>query len=206
MRRAVPLLIAVAVVVAGASGLGWSSAGHAADLDDGYPAPRASGADDPRYRDMYEVPPPRELAEPNVEVERSDRDRWEQPAPRRHARRYIARHDEACLDSGGVRRLLRSDGWHDFDDVEFEGRYLHMEAERRASGREFDLTVDACTGEIISAVPHDTRRQITRTYDGSAYGHRASGGPHPPRDDRWGSRYDDRDELPPRYGRYVPRD
>ncbi len=186
MSFRVGLLSALAfVVIMGAD----ASAVLAADLEDRYPTPRPSPYDDPRYRDMYEVPPPRP-PEPVYRDERVERDHGERLQPRRYARE-----ETGCLDNGEVRRKLRAEGWHDFDDVERDGRFVHMEAERQANGREFDLTVDACTGEIVEAIPQDVRRRVSRLPEDR----------RPLRYDRRGAYDEDRTLPPPRYGRYDPR-
>ncbi len=74
-------------------------------------------------------------------------------------------------------RLLRQ-GWHDFHDPDLRGDLASVRA-RRPSGRLFDLTIDRCSGEIVSARPLEPRPYgpYARPYGPYAYG-----GP-PPR--RW---------------------
>ena len=48
-------------------------------------------------------------------------------------------------------------GWHDFHDGDVRGDIATVRA-RRPSGRLFDLAIDRCSGEIVSAQPLEPRR------------------------------------------------
>ena len=71
-----------------------------------------------------------------------------------------------CVPRAEIRHALKADGWYDFHDVELLGEVALLRA-RRPSGRLFDLRVDRCSGEIVSARPLDRR-----AYGPYAYGPR----------------------------------
>ena len=62
----------------------------------------------------------------------------------------------ACVPRAEIRHGLKADGWYDFHDIELRGEIALLRA-RRPSGQLFDLRVDRCTGEIVSARPLDRR-------------------------------------------------
>lgn len=75
--------------------------------------------------------------------------------PRHH--RYGYNTNNGCVPRHVAHERIRADGWRDFGRFEARGNLVYMQARRR-SGRQFDLTVDTCTGEIIDARPLDGRR------------------------------------------------
>ncbi|MDX2258941.1 MAG: hypothetical protein NW205_08495 [Hyphomicrobiaceae bacterium] len=148
------------------------------------PEPRVNGPrdDHPGYAERDDAPydEPAEGEEPYAEADvpderayRQDRyadepldpvepkyrggQQWQEP--RYDDRR---RHAAACLDDGEIRRVLRAEGWKDFDDYRRRGRLVTTEAERFGSGRDFLLTIDGCTGVIIDVLPK-------RGWDGHRY-------------------------------------
>ena len=164
-------VIALAVLASPAAAL-------AADLDDDAGAPHGragydSPYDDPRYRDIYRLPDPpapryaepierryaeppyREPPPPPYRSRGSSKDDGylePMPAPPRFAPprpRYAERPGE-CLTRHEIRTRLRDDGFSDFHDIEPRGRSVLVTA-RRPSGHLFDLEVDRCTGDILSA-------------------------------------------------------
>ena len=149
---------------------------QAADLYDGPPPDRYGSAyEDPRYADIYKypVPPPYAVpgprrysgpyAEPPIPRERvyRDDDYTDEPkylpGPRRYSYAEPPRdYADRCLPREVIKdRLLRS-GWHDFHDGDVRGGVATVRA-RRPSGRLFDLAIDRCTGEIVSAQPLEPR-------------------------------------------------
>lgn len=62
----------------------------------------------------------------------------------------------ACVPRGEIRHGLAANGWYDFHDVELRGEIAVLRA-RRGSGRLFDLHVDRCTGDVVSARPLERR-------------------------------------------------
>jgi hypothetical protein len=144
---------------------------RAADIGDTPPDRRYGSAyDDPRYADLYgEEPtaPPR--PEPRY-VERYDHvpiprepiyrddgrfDRYERydrvPPPRGYAA------GPACLGKDEVRYRLEREGWLDFHAPHIEDARVAWVRARRPSGRVFQLQVDRCSGEVISARPVEPR-------------------------------------------------
>jgi hypothetical protein len=71
--------------------------------------------------------------------------------------------NQNCARSGEVRQRLTGMGWQDFHDGHQEGDMVVMKA-RRPNGREFQLTLARCSGQIVEVRP----------LDGSPYG----GGPY----------------------------
>jgi len=55
----------------------------------------------------------------------------------------------ACVPREQIKYRLQDRGWHDFRDPEIRGETATFIA-RRPSGRAFELTVDRCSGEIVS--------------------------------------------------------
>ncbi|MCV0369966.1 hypothetical protein [Filomicrobium sp.] len=118
----------------------------AADLYDGGER-RPYAYEDQRYREIYEYPPPR--AQVRHYEEREERHY-------RVRERYVSE-PAPCLSPQEIERVLYEDGWHDIEDVEFEGRFMQLEARRVDTDREFDLVLDACSGNIVDAKPEDRR-------------------------------------------------
>lgn len=160
---------------------------QAADLDDGPPPDRYGAYDDPRYADIYRYPrPPAYVVPPGPvyghpvpreRVYRDDDDGYE--GDYRGPRRYSYNEPRAplrgaCLPRAEIKGQLLSRGWNDFHDADVRGDVAFVRA-RRPSGRLFALTLDRCTGEIVSARPLEGR-----PYGPYAYG-------PPPR--RWDRAY-----------------
>jgi hypothetical protein len=159
-----------------ATGAGSASA-KAADLDEGPPPDRyGSVYQDPRYADIYRRPerpfvdtPPIPYAAP-VPRERVYRDDEGAP-PYGRPPRYS--YDEPrpgyggpCMPRDVIRERLTRHGWHDFHDGALRGDVAVVRA-RRPSGRLFELTIERCSGEIVSAYPLEGR-----VYGPFAYGPR----------------------------------
>ena len=153
----------------------------AADLNQAYPE---SPYDDPRYSDMYRIPPPapryavpapegygRDDRDPRMR----DRDGYLRPMqPQRSyghnggyrdddgladGRQFDGRFAEdaaGCLPSRVVRGQLERRGWFEFHDVDARSGVVHMRA-RRGDGRLFDLSLDRCNGQLLEARPVERR-------------------------------------------------
>jgi len=164
----------ILLLAAGVLAAAVSTGARAADLYDGPPGDRYGSAyDDPRYADIYKYPPPRHHAPPRyVEVpppppyagppvprERVWRDEYGYepkygPPPRRYS---YADPAYGCVPKDEIKERLLRRGWHDFHDAQLHGEIATVHA-RRPSGRLFELGIDRCTGEIVSAVPLEPRR------------------------------------------------
>ena len=75
-------------------------------------------------------------------------------AEHRGHRRYAEdrwRSSEACLPKRQLRRQLRRQGWRGFRRGRVRGNIGYVEARKRGSGEVYELAVDRCTGEVISA-------------------------------------------------------
>ena len=158
-----------------ATGAGSASA-KAADLDEGPPPDRyGSVYQDPRYADIYRRPerpfagtPPIPYAAP-VPRERVYRDDEEAPPygpPRYSYDDGRPGYGAACVPRDVIRDRLTRHGWHDFHDGALRGNVAVVRA-RRPSGRLFELTIERCSGEIVSAYPLEGR-----VYGPFAYGPR----------------------------------
>jgi hypothetical protein len=156
-----------------------SPVAQAADLDEGPPPNRyGSVYDDPRYADIYRrperpppafVPPPPPYAGP-VPRERVYRDDAEVP-PYAGPHRYSYNeprpgYGAACVPREVIRERLSRHGWQDFHDGALQGEVAVVRA-RRPNGRLFELTIERCSGEIVSAYPLESR-----VYGPYAYGPR----------------------------------
>ena len=162
---------------------------RAADLDEGPPPDRYGAYDDPRYSDMYAHPrppayvppplPPRYSGPPvppaYVYRDDADDDRegygWERRSSYWEPRAPDGR---GCAPREYIKQRLLIQGWRDFRDAEAAGEFATIMA-RWPSGRLFALTLDRCTGAIVSARPIEER-----PYGPYAYG-------PPPR--RWDRAY-----------------
>ena len=150
-----------------------SASAKAADLDEGPPPDRyGSVYEDPRYADIYRRPeyrqperpfagtPPLPYAGPPLPRDRVYRDD-EEPPPYGRPPRYS--NDDArpgyggqCVPRDVIRDRLTRHGWHDFHDGALRGNVAVVRA-RRPSGRLFELTIERCSGEIVSAYPLEGR-------------------------------------------------
>jgi len=106
-----------------------------------------------RYRESY-VAPARE-----VEVRRYEE------------RRVHVREEPACLSRHELEHALFEDGWSDIDDFDVDGGVIRVEARRMDGDREFDLTVDRCSGRVIEAHPQADLRsvRVERRYEYRRY-------------------------------------
>jgi hypothetical protein len=167
--------------LAGALLLGLASVqATAADLDyRSVPNDRYSSAyEDPRYADLYAPAParppvvqhhaygyapiPHEPVYKYDDRRPDDRrydERFEGPArPRGYgyqpyppaAPRYAER--QGCVSPRAAQRALEQDGWRDFSDLDLRADTATIGA-RRPDGRPFQLQLDRCTGELVSARP-----------------------------------------------------
>lgn len=133
-------VLAVSLLAAATSGQAL-----AADLDDGPPDRYGSAYEDPRYSDMYRYPDARRYTEVDPYARRQVyRERYDD---REVDRRHAYRHN--CVPREYIKRRLHEQGWHDFRDPEMRGEIATVIA-RRPSGRLFELTVDRCSGEVVS--------------------------------------------------------
>jgi hypothetical protein len=158
-----------ALALALAAFLCGSQAALAADIPSNDGDRYGSPYDDPRYDDIYRHPTPPRHAEPRYEPPRHyqpapdyrhypERDRHGYLAPmqrrpgwRDEDRRY-SRDTHECAPRHEVRRRLTGDGWSDFQDAELDGDTAIVRA-RRPSGRQFELRIDRCSGDILEARP-----------------------------------------------------
>lgn len=141
-------------------------AAHGADLDDRrspYAARAEQPYDDPRYRDLYADPPPRRAEPGYAEPRYRDDDRrypprayrhddYLEPMPVRPRFSEVPRREREphCLPRREVHARLTSDGWSDFHDIAIYDRVAYVKAQR-PSGQVFDLELDRCSGDIVSA-------------------------------------------------------
>jgi hypothetical protein len=136
-----------------------SPTARAADLDYyGAPERQSSPYDDPRYRDLYGDPPTRYTERREYE-ERT----YRAPVPPAYVYRdrdddtrlyEERRYGSACLPRHEIRRRLHAEGWGDFNNIDIGGDTAQFRA-RRPNGTPYDLTIDRCSGAIISARPLD---------------------------------------------------
>jgi len=147
------------LVLAAGLAVAMSTGAFAADLDEGPPPYDRHGSayDDPRYADIYRYPdrPPPPAA--RYREDRDDDDDGYGPPPRRYS--YADRappYGDRCVPRQEIKHRLLREGWHDFHDPELRGDLASVRA-RRPSGRLFDLTIDRCSGEIVSARPLEPR-------------------------------------------------
>jgi hypothetical protein len=168
------------VLAVGLLAAATSTPALAADLGEGPGDQYGSAYDDPRYADMYRYPDNQRYSEAPYDRRPIPRapvygDRYDQrddyPEPRRYS--YSGPRGD-CVPREVVRHRLQAQGWQDFRDPELRGELATVIA-RRPSGRPFELTLDRCTGDIISL-----RRLDGRPYGPYAY----DAGPR-----RWGRPY-----------------
>lgn len=153
-------VLAVGLLAAATSGQAM-----AADLDDGPYDRNGSAYDDPRYSDIYRYPDRRPPVprEPVYGDRQYDDDRDDYQAPRRYTYAEPRSYRGACVPREHIKYRLTEHGWHDFRDPEIRGEIATVLA-RRPSGRQFELTLDRCSGEIVSV------QRLDRPYGPYAYG------------------------------------
>jgi len=170
-------MLAASVLAAAVSATGVA----AADLEQGPPPDRYGAYDDPRYSDIYGHPPPPSYAPPPVGprygappvppayVYRHDEEDYGR-GPYQAPRRYYSWGDPRgpygrdCAPREAIKDRLLSQGWRDFRDIEPRGEFATLTA-RRPSGRLFELTLERCNGEIVSAHPLEERPYGPYAYD-----------------------------------------
>lgn len=76
----------------------------------------------------------------------------------------LAREASRCVPGPYIKRLLEDEGWTGFRTGALDEDVAVMRAKRADTGRAYELRIDMCTGEILSA-----RRQL-RHYDRFARG------------------------------------
>ena len=106
--------------------------------------------DEPRYQPRYDEPV-------------APRTYGYQPYPQA-APRYAERSD--CTTPRAAQRMLEQDGWRDFANLTLRGETAVINA-RRPDGRAFELQLNRCTGDLISARPLGNR-----PYGPNVYGER----------------------------------
>lgn len=157
------------VLAAGLMAAAMSTGAQAADLDEGPPPDRRGSVyDDPRYADIYRYPdrprPPPYVVQPPPR-DYVYRDNRYGPYEGRYGpyegRRFsysdpLPPFADRCVPREEIKHRLRSEGWHDFHDIDLQGQLANVRA-RRPSGRLFDLTIDRCSGEIVSTRPLEPR-------------------------------------------------
>jgi hypothetical protein len=152
------------VLAAGLLAVAATQGARAADLDEGPPPDRYGSAyDDPRYVDMYRRPerPPYAIAPPPPyagpvppgRVYREEEDDVVTYGARRFSYNQTGPN---CLPREVIQERLTRHGWHDFRDVALRGNLAVVNA-RRPSGRLFELSIERCSGEIVSAYPLEGR-------------------------------------------------
>jgi hypothetical protein len=162
-----------------------STVARAADLEHrSLPNDRYRSAyEDPRYADLYAPAPPPPVVQhhsynhapiPRERVYRDDPSHGHEDLPPPHrtytyqpyppqAPRYAER--PGCASPRAVERALQQDGWRDFSSPTLRGEDAFLNA-RRPDGRPFELRVDRCTGELVSAKPIDPRPYGPHVYGG----------------------------------------
>ena len=163
------------VLAVGLLAAATSTQAVAADLDDGPRDRYGSAYEDPRYADIYRYPDNRRYteadpyAQPPIPRAPVYRDRYDDRDDYVEPRRYSHSDPRApyrgqCVPREQIKHRLHDQGWQDFRDAELRGELATLIA-RRPSGRQFALTLDRCTGEIVSV-----RRLDRRPYGPYAYG------------------------------------
>jgi hypothetical protein len=151
------------VLAAGLLAAAASGQAMAADLGD-VPPDRYGGSpyDDPRYADIYKYPdkyqdgrryygqpygqPP--IPRAPVYGGRYD-DRYYEEGDRYAYKDQRFPRQGQCVPREHIKYQLKEQGWHDFQDLELRREVATLIA-RRPSGRPFELTIDRCSGAIVS--------------------------------------------------------
>ncbi len=169
LRRSGPIAAVLAAVCAASGGSSF-----AADLSyDDPPNDRWSSAyEDPRYNYLYgrepappppvyvEGQPPRPYGFDRVPVPREPVYPEARRLPPRYAeapRHYAYSARPGCISKDAARYELERMGWTDFHDPHVADQDTAYVKARRPSGRLFQLQVDRCTGDIMSATPLEPR-------------------------------------------------
>lgn len=159
-------LFAVATGALAALTLVGGAPASAADLGYGYPAPDRykSAYEDTRYRDIF-GPPPGRVTERYVEkkveeryVDDDDDDAYDRDGyddkriitERRYS--YAEPVVPSCAPRAAIRDRLYGEGWHDFREVDVRRRVSVVDA-RRPNGLLYRLSIDRCSGDVVSAHP-----------------------------------------------------
>ena len=127
--------------------------------DDKYTARRSYG--EPRYTERVPLPPERVYRDDRFSDRYNDRlrDRY---ADRGHAAREDQKKRHArgggCPPQQQIQYELERDGWGDFHLPRVVDEETASLRARRPNGRLFHLTVDRCSGEILSARPIEPHR------------------------------------------------
>ena len=87
--------------------------------------------------------------------------------PSKAYRDHDLRQSSQCLSERAIRRQLRRAGWRGFRRGRVRGNIGYVHARKRRSGEIYELAVDRCTGELISAACID--RGDRRYRDDVAY-------------------------------------
>ncbi len=172
----------------------------AADL--GYDAPPRQGSayDDPRYADLYgrpPAPPPRYGYQayppiPSAPVYRDHDDSYAPPPP---YKRYAETHPRdgygrtACAPKDEIQHRLTRQGWFGFHAPEVIDRDTAFVKARRPSGRLFEIKLDRCSGDILSARPIEPRFTGRDPYGPNSYGPNTYGEYRPNYRPGWGRTY-----------------
>jgi hypothetical protein len=185
-QRLLPKWLAIAGVAA-ATTVGAAIAAQAADLNyRDYGNRQGSAYDDPRYADLYgDGPPPpppithqrryaAPYAEPHPPIPRAPV--YREPVPQWGHRQYseVQPHDyqrsdayqpprhraysagPGCLPKDEIRYQLERDGWRDFHEPQIVDQGTAA-LRARKQGRTFELRVDRCSGDVLTARPLEPR-------------------------------------------------
>lgn len=165
-------LFAAATGALAALTLMGSAPAIAADLGYGYPSSDRyrSAYEDQRYRDIFGPPAHRARApyaeedDDDVAERYVDRDRplagaYQEREVYDDKRIITRRHYSyaepavpACAPRAEIRDRLLRDGWHSFEELDVRHRVAVVEA-RRPNGLPYRLTIDRCSGNVVSAEP-----------------------------------------------------
>ena len=183
------------------------SAGPALAADLGYDAPPRHGSayDDPRYADLYGrppgshsgPPPPHYGYQPRPPIPSAPvyRDHDESYAPPPPYRRYTETPSRDGYGRGGctpkdeIQHRLTREGWSGFHAPEVVDRDTAFVKARRPSGRLFEIKLDRCSGDILSARPIEPRFYGPNNYGPHTYGPNTYGEYRPNYRPGWGRTY-----------------
>jgi hypothetical protein len=170
MTRTTRWLMAAGLAVAAVAG--GAATALAADLPYRDHGRTGSAYDDPRYADLYgDAPPPPAVDRRYVAPHQPRHGYGHPPIPREpvyrddyQPRQYVEaepRHraysaGPACLPRDEIKYGLEREGWRDFRDPQIVDRGTAVLSARR-NGRLFELKVDRCSGDVITARPLEPR-------------------------------------------------